>query len=399
VYLRGLEYYERRTGWERYPIALEMFDSAVALDSDFALAHAKRATTHLLMSTSGYDGTITHVSEAVRLAHAKEALDHAVRLDPERAEVQIASCWYYSQLGDTGRALEHLNAALRSSPNDVEALQSLADLHIWRRHLDSASVLLEKLGDLDPRSVQTAGFVSWGYARLGRYEDAIRHADRPISLAADQPSPYRNKAWLQVLAGDTAAAHQALQLGAERNGLIDLLLEVAQNTNTVRMLRIFSEYGEIMRGLSQDAFGADTADYLIAKFHSYHEMPDLARPYFDSLAHCMTASLEADPERPDVRHALRVQAYAGSGRTEATIREADAVLRWFGTQPGGVPNLTHMVLAESYVMVGEFDAAVEQLRSAMSSRGMFSRSVLRLDPIWDPLRDHPEFQELLESGN
>jgi hypothetical protein len=73
-----------------------------------------------------------------------------------------------------------------------------------------------------------------------------------------------------MLAGDTTAAEEALQLGIERVGLVNVLLEAARGTATVRIFRIFKEYGEVMRGLSQDAFGTDTLDYLLAKANSYH---------------------------------------------------------------------------------------------------------------------------------
>ncbi len=49
-----------------------------------------------------------------------------------------------------------------------------------------------------------------------------------------------------------------------------------------------------------------------------------------------------------------------------------------------------------YVMVGESDAAIDQLELLLSLPGEISTPLLRLDPTWDPLRDHPRFQALLE---
>ena len=53
-------------------------------------------------------------------------------------------------------------------------------------------------------------------------------------------------------------------------------------------------------------------------------------------------------------------------------------------------------LAQIYSMVGEFDAAIDQLEYLLSIPATFSVQLLRLDPFWDPLRDHPRFQALLE---
>jgi len=55
-------------------------------------------------------------------------------------------------------------------------------------------------------------------------------------------------------------------------------------------------------------------------------------------------------------------------------------------------------LARIYVMVGEFDAAIDQLEFLLSNPGWMSIPLLRLDPAWAPLRDHPRFKKLIESG-
>ncbi|MFC1661564.1 hypothetical protein ACFL3S_08960 [Gemmatimonadota bacterium] len=47
-------------------------------------------------------------------------------------------------------------------------------------------------------------------------------------------------------------------------------------------------------------------------------------------------------------------------------------------------------------MFGEFDAAIETLDTLLSHPSEISAPLLRIDPIWDPLRDHHRFQALLE---
>jgi serine/threonine-protein kinase len=53
-------------------------------------------------------------------------------------------------------------------------------------------------------------------------------------------------------------------------------------------------------------------------------------------------------------------------------------------------------LARIFMMVGEHDAAVAQIEGLLAVPSPTSVPMLRTDPIWDPLRDHPRFQALLE---
>ena len=53
-------------------------------------------------------------------------------------------------------------------------------------------------------------------------------------------------------------------------------------------------------------------------------------------------------------------------------------------------------LARIYTMVGEYDAAIDQLEILLAVPSITAIPMLRIDPIWKPLRDHPRFQRLLE---
>ena len=52
-------------------------------------------------------------------------------------------------------------------------------------------------------------------------------------------------------------------------------------------------------------------------------------------------------------------------------------------------------LAVIYTMVGEHDSALDEIEYLLSIPSYCSVQDLRLDPIWDPLRDHPRFQRIL----
>ena len=53
-------------------------------------------------------------------------------------------------------------------------------------------------------------------------------------------------------------------------------------------------------------------------------------------------------------------------------------------------------LAEIYAIVGEHEAAIDQLEILLAVPSRVSGHSLRLDPMWDPLRDNPRFQKLMQ---
>jgi serine/threonine-protein kinase len=54
-------------------------------------------------------------------------------------------------------------------------------------------------------------------------------------------------------------------------------------------------------------------------------------------------------------------------------------------------------LAEAYTRIGDLDAAIDQLEIVLSVPSIMTSRLLAVDPIWDPLREHPRFQSLLEN--
>jgi len=91
-------------------------------------------------------------------------------------------------------------------------------------------------------------------------------------------------------------------------------------------------------------------------------------------------------------------AYAVLGRKEDAIREGQLAVELLPVAKEAwraarwVEDLTKI-----YVMVGEYDLAIEQLEYLLSIPGVLSIPLLRLDPTWDPIRDHPRFKKLIET--
>jgi tetratricopeptide (TPR) repeat protein len=123
----------------------------------------------------------------------------------------------------------------------------------------------------------------------------------------------------------------------------------------------------------------------------------LQHAYYDSARIILEPLVEELPESPHDASFLGI-AYAGLGRTEEAIREGKRAALDLSplSKDAWVGSVIALDLAEIYVMVGEYEAAIDQLDFVLSIAGYVSVAWLKADPLWDPLRDNPRFQELLE---
>jgi hypothetical protein len=84
------------------------------------------------------------------------------------------------------------------------------------------------------------------------------------------------------------------------------------------------------------------------------------------------------------------------GRKDDAVREAKLGVELMPVERNALDGIYRVEdLARVYVMVGEYDAAIDQLDYLLSIPGELSVPLLRIDPTWDPLRDHPRFQAML----
>ncbi len=250
--------------------------------------------------------------------------------------------------------------------------------------------------DLDPRSEVPVQLLAESYERMRRYEDAERWQNRSIALDPYEPLFYGGKAHIYL--GWEGSVERARGVLQEASGRIDPASVLLPHRI---LIRIFAEeYAAALDRLTLGAPGVDTVNYFIAKaeLNARRDQAGSAHAYSDSARAVLERRVQEQPAAYGrVADELGL-AYAGLGRRDEAISAAKTAIDLFPlSQDAWRGPIVVENLAEIYVTVGEYDAAIEQLELLPLISSPLSASLLRVDPLWDPLRDHPRFQALLET--
>ncbi|HKG94824.1 MAG TPA: hypothetical protein VKA84_23115, partial [Gemmatimonadaceae bacterium] len=417
AYLRGLANAAQRYSPPALAAAVRAFERAVALDPNFAAAHARLALAFI-------DSRLLSADTAF-IAKARASAERAVALDSTLADALFARAAVLRAEGDFDRAYRAVLAAARAAPSDPRVLYLLGELEEIQGHPDRAIATALRAMVLEPRSPYPPGYLASLYDRVHRHEEAIQVRERVFALSSEDPLGlgYLTQAGSYLLwRADTAGARRVLERGGP--AVIRLLVRLPDGPAGRGIWRAVLP-AAVLRAddtLSFDAFSGGRAVgmatvfqrpemFYVMKLRHFVMMgrPDRARPYADSIV----ALLEPRRWEPDVRmlvglfsrRAILAEAYAHLGRNADAAEETDRYLAEArqareGGEEGGY---TRALVNAAYidVVAGRHDLAVARLEEALRgpSGAAISRALLRADPSWAPLRGHPGFARLLAGGS
>lgn len=178
LYLKGQHnWYKRERG--SLQKAANFFEQAVAVDPDYASAHAGLAISYCSLAFYG-------MNPAVAKARASAAADRAVALAPGVAEVHAALGLYAAWIAyDWETAEREFKAAAKANPSSALA-------HIWygmtlatlSRH-DEAIALAIHAREVDPLSPYANTALGLAYVQAGRRAEALPLLEESINIDAD----------------------------------------------------------------------------------------------------------------------------------------------------------------------------------------------------------------------
>jgi serine/threonine-protein kinase len=390
-YLRGLDYLNR-PGWqpENLATAIGFFRDAVDMDGLFALARAKLA--YAVLARFFLFKSPRDEAEA-----AGEEAKQSLRLQPDLPEGHLA-LGYYHYWGhlDYRPALQEFEVARQAMP--AEATAAMA--YVFRRQgrFEESLRALETVARLDPRStevlVNLAAFLSF----LRRYEEAERKVDRALGIAPDMDLALIVKAEIRAAwKGETEPSKEVLRQLRRRindgrlgfGATVVPLLEM----NPREALAIADSLAPESR---VSWLAVYPAPYLRAVAHDSLGDVRQALDEYAAVLPVLQAEVEKRPDRA-FRRALLARTYAALGRKQDALNAIDRaqeILPLATDRFSGLDIVVERAVVEA--RVGDIDAAIGHIRELLANPSPLSPALLRVNPVWAPLRGDPRFRKLAE---
>jgi tetratricopeptide (TPR) repeat protein len=387
-YLEGMEV-RRTPGENPYPLFLR----ATELDPTFAAPYAEIS---LLFSTAYGAGMRV---DAFNLLRTKQWLDRALELDADLPQTRYAEAYYYTCTHDYNRALASARLAKEGLPNQ-------ADIHYlmqWIRRsqglFDEALIHIQdglRLNPRDPNFIVARATVN---EAIGDFGAAAADWQQVHSLWPMDVRPACRQSELQITwRGDPAAALRA----TEQLGNSYFFPRSVYRANALVYARDFDGALHALSAIDTLKFGGRyyqfgkrffAPGFLAGRVNWLKGDRVVATARYDSARVHLEKSASFSPDGASTWSAL-AECYAGLGRKEDARRTARKGLDLCSPSIDAYMGQFRLIdLARVYVMTGDLDSALVAMEQTLPA--FLTSHELELDPLYDPLRAMPRFNNLI----
>ena len=405
AYLRGLALTLKTARTQANALGAQKYlREAVRLDPKFALAWALLS----YVDSASYVTTSLPPTVALR-EEARQAAETAHTLQPNLGEALLAKGYYhYGCLKDYDTAVRYFEQAHQLLPNSSRIPESLAYVARRRVQWDQSESYFNQAERLDPRNVNLLTQHAFSYVALRRFPEALRKFDQVLNITPDDVDIPVAQAAIAQAEGDLPRAAALLAplhpTAADTYALETQVYQAILERQPAQMIpqlkEILTKPDPALGYLNGELrFWLGWAQQVAGNYSAAEESWRQARSELESFI----------KEQPENYHLIEDLALTnmGLGDKAAALALSERAVAANPTQRDGLTGPAPIeVFARVASQMGEPDrsiAALQKLLSIPYAGPLATKSIpltlalLRLDPMFDPLRNDPRFQKLVAS--
>jgi serine/threonine-protein kinase len=345
------------------------------------------------------------------LQEVKSLIDHALALAPNSPEAHLAlGLFFYYGHRQYENALDEFNRTIELQPNNALARQYRALVYRRRGEWERSLADAQRAEELDPRDPSNLTNIGVTYAILRQWKDAEGAQLRALAI---DPHNTSAAAYLLIIrvngTGDVDSAWRAFDGFPEdtRNRLFGQGAAGYGAGGDIAAVLGMPVYLDVIKRRFTDALQA--LETRTSKNDPLQQLfPRVVLPLLAGHTDAAkSAGEEALPllearlrERPDDTLVMRELSwvYFGLGRNADALRfsreAADLISIEKDASSGPI---FQNGLAQIEARAGAPEDAIKRLRRLLSipAGQVVSIARLKIDPVWDPIRNRPDFQQLL----
>ncbi len=402
AYLRGLAYTLKTGNSPANTLGAQKYlRDAVRLDPRFALSWALLSYVDAL----GYLTLTLQPTVALR-EETGQAAETALSLQPGLGEAVMArGYYYYACLKDYDAAVRYFEQARQFLPNSSQIPESLAYVARRRGQWDRSESYFNEAERLDPRNVSLLTQHAQSYMIVRRFQEALRKFDQVLDITPDDVDTLAQKAGVAQALGDlpqAAALLAPLHPPADDTGALEI--QVYQAILERRPEPIIPRLQEIL-ARPDPSLGYNNGElrFWLGWAQEVAGDHDSAQESWRQARRELEPFLEEQPENYVLIGDLALT-NMGLGDKAAALSLAERAMTVLPLEKDVVDGPAPIeILARVAARLGEPDRAIAALQKllsipsegALAARVPLTPALLRLDPMFDPLRNDPRFQELI----
>jgi eukaryotic-like serine/threonine-protein kinase len=376
LYSRGHAYLERFDLKESIDSAIVVFEEAIKLDHEFALAYASLSESYWQKYRISLD--------SAWVERAITAADRALVLDPHQAQVHTSLGYIYFETGKVDKAIEELERAIDLQPLSDDAFRRLGRCYERKGDMDRAIGYFERAIEIRPRYWDYYNDLGRCYLTFGRYREAADQFRQVISLQPESYNGYNNLGAVYLLLGhfqDASAMHKrAIEIHPSEESYSNLGTEYFYLSRYEDAIAAFK--AAIALSPANDIFY-----YNLGDAYSRVGMNQEAGEQYGQAYHLLSERLKVKGDNGELLGQLAMCEVKLHFDEEALV----SIERAIALEPHNTT--VKYQRAAVYALVGQADKAIEFLTDALAHG--YSRSEAELDPDLEALRNDERFKSLL----